>query len=378
MSNHPLIIVSRRFLSSNTRDPLKILFFGTDEFSNLSLNALHQIKTQHPETIEHLQVVTKPSKWCGRHHSTLYTPAITPFVESLPDMPAPIPYEPKMSNVTAELSKVMETQDINMIIAVSFGHLIPASLINSSKYALNVHPSLLPRYKGSSPLQYTLLNNDTFTGVTVQELHPTKFDAGKCVAQTDPIKLEPLLKDHDATLTPGWETRLLRDRLGRIGADLLSRVILNGTYLPGCYEPVKGKYEKNLAPMIKKDMCKIDWGKNDAFEISNKFNVLGPVFTFVKSKKGEVKRVLFHEVKLVEYNEKSDSLLLRPGQFIHHQTQNAIYVKSLSAGRILKVKRLQFEGFAIEDANLFSKRLKKRCGYKNTEVMEQTFVNILN
>src|SRR3954468_4170015 len=69
-------------------------------------------------------------------------------------------------------------------IVVSFGHFIPERIISSfTKGTINVHPSLLPKYRGSSPVQHTIINDDQETGVTVQELHDKKFDAGKILVQ---------------------------------------------------------------------------------------------------------------------------------------------------------------------------------------------------
>lgn len=67
---------------------------------------------------------------------------------------------------------------------VSFGYFIPPRIIQQFKYgAINVHPSLLPKYRGAAPIQHTILAGDDETGVTVQELHPEKFDAGRILNQ---------------------------------------------------------------------------------------------------------------------------------------------------------------------------------------------------
>ena len=100
------------------------------------------------------------------------------------------------ADTSQEITQLSEQYLFNLVIAVSYGRLIPSTFIQHCKYGgLNVHPSLLPKYSGSSPLQYALLNDDKFTGCTVQTLHPTKFDHGDIIIQSSEI---PILDDDNS------------------------------------------------------------------------------------------------------------------------------------------------------------------------------------
>lgn len=81
---------------------------------------------------------------------------------------------------------------------VSFGYFVPAPIIHGFKHgALNVHPSLLPKYRGAAPIQHTILAGDDETGVTIQELDDKAFDAGRILAQTKMVLLVlGEMKDH--------------------------------------------------------------------------------------------------------------------------------------------------------------------------------------
>ena len=75
-------------------------------------------------------------------------------------------------------------------VVVSFGYLIPTNIIDSFTIgSINMHPSLLPKYRGSAPIIHTILNNETQTGVSVIELSKNKFDAGKILLQKEHVRL---------------------------------------------------------------------------------------------------------------------------------------------------------------------------------------------
>jgi methionyl-tRNA formyltransferase len=97
-------------------------------------------------------------------------------------------------------------------VVVSFGYFIPPHIISAFRYgAINVHPSLLPKFRGAAPIQHTILRGESETGVTVQELDDKEFDAGRILAQTvvdlTPVDL-PTYKD-------------LSVFLANVGSDLL-------------------------------------------------------------------------------------------------------------------------------------------------------------
>lgn len=144
----------------------------------------------------------------------------------------------------------------NLAICVSYGKLIPASLLASLKYGgLNVHPSLLPQYRGASPLQYAIMDQCCYSGVSVQTLHPTKFDHGKVIWQSKPIELD----ERETTSS-------LSHKLGIIGAQgIVCALERMGSPEFTGYEKVEGcpvHTDPSSAPLIDRTLHKIDFSMN--------------------------------------------------------------------------------------------------------------------
>lgn len=344
--------IGRRWYSLN------VLYFGSDEFSVHSLRALNELKGQ---SINKLQLVTKPPKWCGRSKSIKKDVPIanTSHQLGLPPTRYCDSYEDML-----QLIDLVKVHKFNMIVAVSFGKLIPAQLLEQVPYSLNVHPSLLPRYKGASPIQYTLLNQDQYTGVTIQTLHPRKFDHGTIVAQTTPLKVQNLLLSSTVCdFEPGYprRTAILMDQLGLQGGSLLKRVINKKLYTnPPALNP---PYNPCYASKITSEMRRLNWLKETAETAMTKLETLGPPYAFKQVDENKtntvegvpVKRVIFHNFEKVDLLPSS-----KPGEFTYDDTNQCIYVQCNSD--IMRVRELQFEGFKIEKPVQFMKSLRKRCG----------------
>lgn len=367
--------------------PLDIIFFGSDQFSIESLKALANLKRENtPSTnniINSISLVTRPPKWCGRNKSTLKVPPITQYVTNTP-LHSLLNWPPITCDTSLELTErlVPLLNEIrlagntsSMLVAVSYGKLIPESVVRGADYSLNVHPSLLPKYRGSSPIQYTLLNGDLYTGVSVQTLHPTKFDCGEIVAQSGELSVSEMLSKREGQQEEengsgsggAWKTATLMKQLGVVGGELLRDVILNGLYRNGASRIRTGVEKASYAPTIKTEDRRIRWNRDTAVQIANKIDVLGPVFTFKraqprKSKPVELKRVLFHKLTVTRGdNQPTNSSFMNVGEYRYDPEEDALLVKCQD-GLCLSVTRLQFEGFAIEDAQTFARRLRKRCG----------------
>lgn len=351
--------LSVRRYSQGISNPLNILFFGSDEFSIHSLRALKELQLNGKSSVEDIQVVTRKPKWCGRQKSILkYTPIIGATEEfNLP--------EPILCDTKQDLVNIPGLEKYNMIIAVSFGKLIPSELIGKMNYSLNVHPSLLPRYRGASPIQYALLNNDKYVGVTIQTLHPEKFDHGAIVAQTSPLFTKDLLLKGISSKfeenTPP-KTATLMDQLGKVGGTLLEKVITEKLYMPGNHLNYStGGIESSYAPRISANMKFISWANDSAVTLLNKLGAIGPVYSFKEaSVKGalQLKRVLLHKFEI------SDLVpvgLNSPGDFSYDPQSQSIFIKC-AGDTFIRVNELQYEGFKIETAEQFSRRLKMRCG----------------
>jgi methionyl-tRNA formyltransferase len=164
-------------------------------------------------------------------------------------------------------------QPPNLIITVSFGLLVPARILKSASHGgLNVHPSLLPDLRGPAPLQHALLRRREFTGVSLQTMHPTKFDHGVVLAQTPPVGIAE-------GATPGD----LLEMLGPMGAELLVKGIEYALFVPPLRD-VSGETETAgfskcpnpvHAPKIAPADREINWASWTADEILLRDRALG-------------------------------------------------------------------------------------------------------
>lgn len=344
---------------------LNVLYFGSDEFSIHSLKALNELKGQN---VDRLQVIARPPKWCGRSKSVMKN---VPIVSAADQLGLPPVWHCDSREDMLGLVELVKTQHFNMIIAVSFGKLIPAQLLRQVPYFLNVHPSLLPRYKGASPIQYSLLNQDEYAGVTIQTLHPHKFDNGSIVAQTSPLKMRELIgRGTISEFEPNFprRTAALMDQLGIQGGSLLKHVINEKLYVnPSGSNP---PYSPCYASKITSEMRQLHWPNETAETALTKLDTLGPPYTFKQVDEGKsktlvdgtcAKRIIFHNFQIV------NSLpSLNPGEFTFNDIDQCIYVQCLS--HALKVQQLQFEGFKMEKPTQFMKSLRKRCGTRTYQL----------
>ena len=231
---------------------IKIVFFGTPEFALSSLRAL----TAHGE-IAIQAVVTQPDKPKGR--SLQKTPSsVAQCAEEL-GLPV-IKIENLINN--QEVFDQLRKYHADLYAVVAFGVILPSALLAlPARGALNLHPSLLPRYRGSSPIQTAILNGDTETGITVMLLDE-KMDHGPIVAQ------------HTVQINTNDTSPTLSDRLSIMGAQLLVKGMLdysNGKVQPYAQDERYVSYTKQIS----KDDGRIEWTKTSK-EIARQIRAYKP------------------------------------------------------------------------------------------------------
>lgn len=149
-----------------------LIFMGTPDFAVPLLEAL----AQHPD-YEVLAVVTQPDRPVGRRHRL--TPS--PVKKAALTLNLPILQPDKLSG-SAEADRIIELKP-DLIITAAFGQFLPRSILAAPRIApINVHGSLLPKYRGGSPVQTAILNGETETGITIMEM-AMKMDAGPIISQ---------------------------------------------------------------------------------------------------------------------------------------------------------------------------------------------------
>lgn len=227
----------------------KIVFMGTPDFST---GILEMLIEEH----EVIAVVTQPDRPVGR--KKVLTPPPVKKVAVKHNIPV---YQPEKLNHSPELEEIINLQP-DLIVTAAFGQLLPKSLLDAPKYkAVNVHASLLPKYRGGAPIHYAVMNGEKKTGVTIMYM-AEKLDAGNIISQ-DEIDI----KEND---TVGD----VHDQLAVLGTALLKRTlptIFNGTNdsIPQDESLV------SFASNISREDERIDWTQ-DAESIHNHIRGLSP------------------------------------------------------------------------------------------------------
>ncbi|MDG2978826.1 methionyl-tRNA formyltransferase [Latilactobacillus curvatus] len=178
-----------------------IVFMGTPQFSVPILEAL----VAHDYQV--LAVVTQPDRKVGRKQVLQQTPVKEAAVRL--DLPV---FQPEKLSGSQELADVMALQP-DLIVTAAYGQFLPTKLLEAAKIAaINVHGSLLPKYRGGAPIQYAVLNGDSEIGITIMHM-AKKMDAGDMIEQASiPIEASD-------------DTGTLFDKLSYVGRDLLLKTL---------------------------------------------------------------------------------------------------------------------------------------------------------
>lgn len=278
-----------RFYSRHATDGrLRILFCGSDEFSIHSLKALHEYSQEKDSNVVSIDVAAKTDKRVGRGLKVIRPPPIKPVAQGLG---LSVHQFDTFRGWNLPFTKEGDSY-INMVIAVSFGLLVPPRILGACQFGgLNVHPSMLPDLKGSAPIEHTIINGYRRTGVTVQTLHPSKFDEGKIVMQTNSPGLD--IPEPDNIRSPE-----LRELLAPIGAEMLVECLRKGRYL----QPTESQGQDkmlNHAPKLSPDSRHIDFKTMSLTHILRLNRALGRLWVSVaaESEKANVRLVLGQDVR---------------------------------------------------------------------------------
>lgn len=214
---------------------MKLVFMGTAELSCASLQALADEKQ-----FSVAAVVTQPDRPRGRELKSQSSP-VKVLAQKL-GLPILQPLRAREEKFIDELRALQP----ELIVVAAYGQLLPQSILDLPRYGcLNVHTSLLPKYRGAAPIQWAIAHGDTETGVTIM-----KMDAG--------LDTGPTLAQRRTPISPEDDSATLHDRLARLGAELLVETIPD--YVAGKIQPRPQPAEGvSLAPKIKKEDGRIDW-----------------------------------------------------------------------------------------------------------------------
>ena len=295
---------------------MKIVFMGTPDFAEESLKAVYEAG------YEILTVVTNPDRKQGRGMKMSVSP-VKKFAE---EKGLQILQPEKVRNNEEFISKIKDLKP-DVICVVAYGKILPKEILDIPKIGcINVHGSLLPKYRGAAPIQWAVLNGDRETGITTMYMD-VGMDTG------DMILKEKVTIGDDETTGELW------DRLSKIGGELLVKTlkeIENGTA-----KRIKQGEDFSLAPMLDKSVAKIDWKNKTAREIKNLVRGLNPImgaYSFLNGKKIKFWKVDVLDDKEIDTENKEN---LENGTVFISDAKQGLFIKAKDG--ILKVLEIQGE-----------------------------------
>ena len=304
---------------------LKIVFMGTPDFAKESLKAL----VEADYDIE--AVVTNPDRPKGRGMKMMMSEvkqyAVEQGIQKI--------YQPEKVKNNEEFINELKAINPDLIVVVAYGKILPQEILDIPKYgSINVHGSLLPKYRGAAPIQWAVLNGDKVTGVTTMYMG-AGMDTG------DMILKEEVEIGEDETTGELW------DRLSVVGAKLLVETVKQ--IEEGTAPRIPQGNDFTLAPMLNKEMAKINWEKQTAQEIKNLIRGLNPImgaYSFYEGKKIKFWKAevcsdeeLFE--KFPELKEYKDKFYEVPeGTVLFSDSKTGLYIKTIDSN----IKILEIQG----------------------------------
>ena len=248
-------------------DPFKVVFMGTPDFAVPALRKLHE--SPHAVSL----VVTQPDRPKGRGRKVLPPPVKRAALDLGYEVIQPRSVrDPDFFDRLASIRP-------DLIVVIAYGRILPGPLLGLPRLgAVNIHASLLPRYRGPAPIQWAVINGEKETGVTAMHM-----DAG--------LDTGDILRTAVTPIAPDDTSGTLHDRLARMGAEVLLETFAqfaSGEIRPVPQDPALATY----APMLRKKDGRIDWSR-DAAAIECMIRGMDPwpgAFTFLEEKRLKIFR----------------------------------------------------------------------------------------
>ena len=282
---------------------MRVVFMGTPDFAKESLKSIYNAG------FNIIGVVTNPDKPKGRGMKFSKSP-VKEFAE---DKGISI-YQPNKIKNNEEFINKIKSLKPDIICVVAYGKILPKEILEIPKLGcINVHGSLLPKYRGAAPIQWAVLNGDKETGVTTMYMDEG-MDTG------DIILKEKVEIDVNETTGELWA------RLAIIGGKLLVKTLKQ--IEEGTAPRIKQSENYTIAPMLDKKMAKIDWENKTAKDIKNLVRGLNPImgaYTFLKGKK-----IKFWKVDIANNigYDKDNIRIFRSGTVLVSDSRDGLFIKT--------------------------------------------------
>ena len=299
---------------------MRVIFMGTPDFAKESLEAIYNAKH------EILAVVTNQDKPKGRGMKMIPSPVKEFALEKKLKI-----FQPeKVKNNTEFINEIKEMNP-DVICVVAYGKILPKEILEIPKLGcINVHASLLPKYRGAAPIQWAILNGDKITGITTMYMDEG-MDTG------DMILKKEVEIDENETTGELW------DRLSKIGGNLLVETLKQ--IQSGIAPRKKQDNDFTIAPMLNKEMAKIDWNRKNATEIKNLVRGLNPIMGAYSYLNG--KKLKFWKVDIVNLSDLTinrdvkEISEMKNGTVLISNEKDGLYIKSEDG--VIKVLEIQGE-----------------------------------
>lgn len=303
---------------------MRIVFMGTPDFSVPTLEAL--VKGGH----EVVAVVTQPDKPKGRGKAILMTPVKEKALElSIPVYQPVKVREPEFLDILRQLAP-------EVIVVVAFGQLLPKEILTLPRYGcVNVHASLLPKYRGAAPIQWAVIDGEAVSGVTTM-LMDEGLDTGDMLE----VKEIPL----DEKETGGS----LFDKLSLLGGELILST-LDKLEKGTAVRTPQGEAQTCYAKMLKKSMGEIDWTM-DAVKIERLIRGLNPWPSAYTSLNGKTVKIWAADVKKGDRKGHPGTVCVTKDSLLVECGQDLLSVKELQLEGKKRMDIASFlRGFPVED-----------------------------
>lgn len=294
----------------------KIIFMGTPDFAAESLKSLYEAGYNI------LAVVTNPDRPKGRGMKLVASPvkeyAMSKKLEVL---------QPEKVRKNEEFIKTLKNMKPDYICVVAYGKILPKELLEiPSKGCINVHGSLLPKYRGAAPIQWAVLNGDKETGITTMYMDEGMDTGDMILKQTIEI-------GENETTGELWQ------KMSKIGGELLVETIKQIEQGTAPRQKQTGDY--TMAPMLSKEMAQINWQTQTTQQIKNLIRGLNPImgaYTMINGKKVKIWRAEIVTEK-PEYLQNVEKYI--PGEIVHANEKQGLFIKTIDG--ILSIIELQPE-----------------------------------
>lgn len=304
---------------------MRILFMGTPDFAQESLKCLYEAKYNI------IGVVTNPDKPKGRGMKMVASPVKEYALEKSLKI-----YQPEKVRKNEEFIKEIKNLNPDLIVVVAYGKILPKEILEIPKLGcINVHASILPKYRGAAPIQWAVINGDKVTGVTTMYMD-IGMDTG------DMILTKETKIGQEETTGELW------DRLSKIGGELLIETVKE--IEQGTAPRTKQGEEFTLAPMLNKEMARINWAEKTASQIHNLVRGLNPImgaYTFLNGKKLKFWKVKVRtEKELIEKFPELEEYLFKlkdviEGTILFSNDKKGLFIKAKEG--IIEVEEIQGE-----------------------------------